>query len=599
MWLKKYLNIFYEWFRKRSKLVFVGLVFGFTGLIFLSLSFAAQNWVSLESENALLSGAAKEADTSASGGYSIKFGSNQSPSGQAMPTGDLPSWKQIFTEDFTTNVSEGGFPGTSYNAKWGVYPDGSNDTSANIEGSNSRYYASKVVSVRDGVLNKRLRTETINGVPTPLVATLTPLLPGTPAYNPSANGGWPELRYNPSSMTYGRYSVRFKADPVAGFKTAWLLWPETEKWPEDGEIDFPEGNLNERICAFTHYQDATVADINNGVRHQDSLCSSQNFTQWHTATIERTPTYIRYLLDDQEIGRSTTRLPNKKMNWRIQTETCFTNCQPASSATGNVQIDWATVYAYDPTVTGTPTPPPSPIQANILNEDFEGRGQTANNGTLLNATNSFAQINSSIPVAGFYVNDQNSYTGAPNSNVLPAFDTSRKVSGTKSAKFSLQSVGRNTGGGSFYHYYINNPKPTIHTKLWWQFDSSMGIASGYPALATFRSTYSGQGLTYLRFTSGRNLQWQNAGDWSTVGGSYQYQPDTWYEIDMQVNTTQNQSILTVRNTTGSILQQTTHSIPDVSQIGFFEFGALQGALQNYTTLGSFWFDDVKVGDSPL
>jgi hypothetical protein len=127
----------------------------------------------------------------------------------------------------------------------------------------------------------------------------------------------------------------------------------------------------------------------------------------------------------------------------------------------------------------------------------------------------------------------------------------------------------------------------------------MGNARGNPALATFRSSYSGQGLTYLRFTPDRNLQWQNAGNWSTNSGNFQYQPGAWYQVEIQINTTLNQSILVVRNASGTIVQQTTHTIPDVSQVGFFEFGALQGSLQNYTSVGSFWFDDVQFGDQPI
>ena len=334
----------------RIAIIVIGVITS-VGVLSILLTSAATNVASFEPELGTISGNASTLNNSlASGNSTVSFSSNNSnsPSGQAMPIGNLTNWTQIFTEDFNSNVNEGNFPGTTYNTKWGVYPDGSNDTSAKIEGSNSRYYASRVISVSNSILNKRLRTETINGIPTPLVATLTPLLPGTPPYNPNTNGGWPSLRNTPTSMLYGRYSIRFKADPAVGFKTAWLLWPETETWPEDGEIDFPEGNLNEKICAFTHYQDATIEDINNGVRHQDSFCSSHYFSQWHTATIERTPTYLRYILDGVEIGRSTSRLPNKKMNWRIQTETCFTNCQPAPSATGNVQIDWVTVYAWEP-----------------------------------------------------------------------------------------------------------------------------------------------------------------------------------------------------------------------------------------------------------
>jgi hypothetical protein len=34
--------------------------------------------------------------------------------------------------------------------------------------------------------------------------------------------------------------VRFKTDSMHGYKGAWLLWPASEVWPRDGEIDFPE-----------------------------------------------------------------------------------------------------------------------------------------------------------------------------------------------------------------------------------------------------------------------------------------------------------------------------------------------------------------------
>lgn len=41
-------------------------------------------------------------------------------------------------------------------------------------------------------------------------------------------------------LVYGRYVIRFEADPVPGYKPAWLLWPDSNDW-SDAEIDFPEG----------------------------------------------------------------------------------------------------------------------------------------------------------------------------------------------------------------------------------------------------------------------------------------------------------------------------------------------------------------------
>lgn len=234
-----------------------------------------------------------------------------SPSGEPMPEGDLPGWKQVFADDFTTDVEVGQFPGDAYSEKWDVYPDGWKDTSGN-----GTYMPSKVVSVANGVLNKHLHTE--DGVH--MVAALLPKLPGTD------NG-----------QTYGRYDVRFKADPVEGYKTAWLLWPDSEAWPDDGEIDFPEGDLDGTISAFMHY-----ANPNGG---QDEFSTEATYADWHTATIEWTEGKVVFSLDGEEIGTSTTDVPSNPMHQVIQTETSLDGSVPPDDAAGNVQIDWAVAYA--------------------------------------------------------------------------------------------------------------------------------------------------------------------------------------------------------------------------------------------------------------
>lgn len=44
----------------------------------------------------------------------------KAPSGQAMPVGDLPGWKQVFTDDFTADAAQGSFS-TVYGSKWTSY----------------------------------------------------------------------------------------------------------------------------------------------------------------------------------------------------------------------------------------------------------------------------------------------------------------------------------------------------------------------------------------------------------------------------------------------------------------------------------------------
>jgi hypothetical protein len=240
-------------------------------------------------------------------------GGGSNPSGEPMPVGDLTGWRQVFTDDFTTNVPVGQFP-AAVSSKWSVYPDGWKDTS-----KNGTYSPSSVVSIQNGVMNKYLHTA--NGVHR--VAAVLPRIPGA-----NAAGGLPA----------GRYAIRFKADPVPGYKVAWLLWPDSEVWPRDGEIDFPEGDLNGTISGFMHRQNGTSGG------DQDAASSSARFTSWHTAVIEWSPGRCRFILDGTVILDKTSRVPNTSMHWVIQTETDLSGTPPSNSAAGNVQIDWVAVW---------------------------------------------------------------------------------------------------------------------------------------------------------------------------------------------------------------------------------------------------------------
>jgi Glycosyl hydrolases family 16 len=152
------------------------------------------------------------------------------PSGEAMPVGDLPGWRQIFTDDFTTDVPLGSFP-AAVSSKWTAYPSPWKDTS-----KFGTYSPTKVISVHDGILDKNIHTE--NGVA--MVAAIQPKLA--------------------APVTYGRYAVRFRFDSTVGYKIAWLLWPDSNNSKRDGEIDFPEMNLDSSTAmAFNHHTNNTGA----------------------------------------------------------------------------------------------------------------------------------------------------------------------------------------------------------------------------------------------------------------------------------------------------------------------------------------------------
>jgi Glycosyl hydrolases family 16 len=236
-------------------------------------------------------------------------------SGQAMPTGDVPGWHQVFADDFSADVPLGSFPG-AVASKWSAYRYPAHDSSGN-----GTYWPEKVVSIKDGVMDLYLHTESgIHAVAAP-----------QPKVTPT----------DPYGQRYGRYSIRFRAtNNMPCYKTAWLLWPDDGVWPAHGEIDFPEASLDgaDTISAFVHHGGSARSGA------QDTFDTVAKYDVWHTATTEWTPGAVNVYLDGSLIGTSV-HSPSTAMHWVIQTETGLSGCVPASSTAGHVQIDWAVAYA--------------------------------------------------------------------------------------------------------------------------------------------------------------------------------------------------------------------------------------------------------------
>jgi len=256
------------------------------------------------------------------------------PSGEPVPVGDLPGWKQIFVDDFNTDVALGDFP-EAVKDTWDAYPyqwrDTTGQTTDNPE-YGGWYHPQKTVSIKDGVLDVWLHTENIDNANKRLVAAILPRIHGNDA--PFAKG-----------QLYGRYAVRFRADMVEGYKTAWLLWPDSGVHPRDGEIDFPEGNLTGDIQGYMHWQNATRGD------QQYYALSGQSYYDWHTAVIEWEPGRVAFYLDGELMSNASgnssewfDKIPNTPMHWVIQTETRLDSIQPTTADQGHVEIDWVAVW---------------------------------------------------------------------------------------------------------------------------------------------------------------------------------------------------------------------------------------------------------------
>jgi len=290
-------------------------------------------------------------------------------SGQAMPTGDLPGWSRVFSDDFTTNVPIGSFPGSVYGAKWGAYQDGWKDTTGH-----GTYMPSKVLSVRNCALDYYVHTE--NGVH--LVSAPTPKLP---------------------VGAYGKYVVRFRADALHGYKTAWLLWPDSETWPADGEIDWPEGNLDQTMFAAMHYA--------NPAGGQDYFGTSATYPTWHTATTTWEPGKVTFALDGTTFGTSTTQVPTKPMHWVLQTETSTdSGVVPDSATSGHVLIDWVVAYRASTTTSPTPSPTPTSSGGDIVLAAVGDLNPPDNTSTTSNTGLTAASIRAANPAAVALLGDE-------------------------------------------------------------------------------------------------------------------------------------------------------------------------------------------------
>ncbi|MBN2177560.1 MAG: glycoside hydrolase family 16 protein [Demequinaceae bacterium] len=253
---------------------------------------------------------------------------NPCVSGECAPVGDLPGWRQVFVDEFDGTVAPGQWSGCTfvepltcsglpepYRDRWWAFLEGWSDN------ANGVYSPSRVLSVSGGVLDVSIRTE--DGVH--LVAAPVPLINGIDG---------------PLGQLYGRYEIRFCADSLPGYKIAWLLWPDSEAWPRDGEIDFPEGNLDGDIEGYVHRQDGAAPNDQDGFFTGVPVSG-----EWHTAIIEWSPDLVVFILDGDEIGTTTNRIPTTPMHWVLEVTTSLDGHEPDDVTEGHVLIDWVAVYS--------------------------------------------------------------------------------------------------------------------------------------------------------------------------------------------------------------------------------------------------------------
>lgn len=226
--------------------------------------------------------------------------------------GDLPGWRQIFTDDFDR---------TELGPWWDAYHGQPAGDPA------SRWQADHVV---------------LDGTALVLRAD-RPAGPGTQLIT----GGVSNWRIR---QTYGKWEVRARVQPSDEVTYAFLLWPASGDWPP--EIDFLEdwGSARTAASAFLHWR--TPA----GARGKRQFDVRADFTGWHTVGVEWLPGHVVFTLDGRPwAGYRGSEVPDVPMWLALQAQAGGCERRAASGAppcpiagsppVADIEIDWVAVYA--------------------------------------------------------------------------------------------------------------------------------------------------------------------------------------------------------------------------------------------------------------
>lgn len=152
------------------------------------------------------------------------------------------------------------------------------------------------------------------------------------------------------NLKYAHVDVCFRVDRGAGYSAIVLLWPQSEKWPDDGEIDIAEVNRGAR-----QYANSFVHNHPNNDRLGKS--TRADYTQWHVVSADWTPDHVTFYLDGDKqwtVGlddRTASLVPTTSaMHLAIQLDQgCdkFVECRNKHTPDKVVMhTDWVRMYAY-------------------------------------------------------------------------------------------------------------------------------------------------------------------------------------------------------------------------------------------------------------
>jgi beta-glucanase (GH16 family) len=139
------------------------------------------------------------------------------------------------------------------------------------------------------------------------------------------------------NQKYGRWEVCTRSSVAApGYQSLALLWPGSDNWPADGEIDFMEIKDPQRQAVEVNLHWGPVDRWQTGT-------VLKNATQWHSWAVEWTPDRITTYVDGEQWWQTTdtVHFPRGPMHLCLQLD----NVGGDISTGGQQVTDWVRQYS--------------------------------------------------------------------------------------------------------------------------------------------------------------------------------------------------------------------------------------------------------------
>lgn len=154
-----------------------------------------------------------------------------------------------------------------------------------------------------------------------------------------------------TGQQYGRWEARVRSEATTAnngrqYHPLLIIWPDSNRWPQDGEYDFFENSAPGQnfVESFTHYPHNSGA----AVQQEHARKMAVDTKQWHNVAIEWTPAHVKGFIDGTEWfsysnGANSVRKNIQDMpkgHLTIQLDNFFgANMQGAK-----YEVDWARIY---------------------------------------------------------------------------------------------------------------------------------------------------------------------------------------------------------------------------------------------------------------